>query len=50
LLSGKIDWIILFVDLIDLELDACEVSSDNDLKGLGTEMSGIVKFFGCHDS
>jgi hypothetical protein len=48
LLSDEIDWIILFVDLIEFELDACKVSSDNDLKGLGTEMSGIVKFFGCH--
>jgi hypothetical protein len=48
LFCDEIDWIILFVDLIELQLDASEVSSDNDLKSFGAEMGGVVEFFGSH--
>jgi hypothetical protein len=48
LFCDEVNWVILFVDLIELKFDPCKIGSCKDFKGFWREMVGIVKFFGCH--
>lgn len=48
LLCDQIDRVVFLVDLVQFELDSCEISGNHDLEGLWAEILGVVQFFSLH--